>query len=176
MTYPALAVANAFIAIAKETGSTDITPMKVQKLVYYAHGWYLATQDQPLINEQIEAWQYGPVVRSVYTVAKHYGNSPIKQLLAEPELTATGALEMVARTLNHDNSKALKPFLDWIWTQYGRFSGTQLSNMTHETDSPWHNVVFGKHGGQVPLGTDIDQEIIKSHFKQSLNSLSAIKA
>ena len=176
MAYPALAVANAFIDIAKETGSSDVTPMKVQKLVYYAHGWYLATQDQPLINEQIEAWQYGPVVRSIYGLAKHYGNGPINQFLAEPEFTPSGNIEMVPKMLSLDSSRAIKPFLEWIWAQYGRFSGTQLSNMTHEVDSPWHEVVFDRYNGSVPLGTDIDEDTIRSYFKQSLNSLSATKA
>jgi len=40
--------------------------MKLQKLVYYAHGWHLALNNEPLIDEQVECWQYGPVISSLF--------------------------------------------------------------------------------------------------------------
>jgi uncharacterized phage-associated protein len=72
MTHNPIAIANYFIELAK-----FITPMKLQKLVYFAHGWCLALADKPLINEKIEAWQYGPVVSSLYREFKKYGNEGI---------------------------------------------------------------------------------------------------
>ena len=39
-----------------------ISPMKVIKLSYLAHGWYLAfTDNNTLVNEDVEAWDHGPV-------------------------------------------------------------------------------------------------------------------
>ena len=55
MTYQAVAIANAFIDIGKQNNATDLTPMKLQKLVYFAHGWNLGATGRPLINEEVEA-------------------------------------------------------------------------------------------------------------------------
>ena len=44
-----------------------MSPMKLQKLVYYSQCWSLAWDDKPLFNNRIEAWANGPVVRDLYT-------------------------------------------------------------------------------------------------------------
>jgi len=71
-----LAIANYFIELAKNDANL-VSPMKLQKLVYFALGWCLALADKPLINEKVEAWQYGPVVGSLYREFKKYGNEGI---------------------------------------------------------------------------------------------------
>ena len=52
------AIANFFLSLAKQSGEA-ITPMKLQKLVYYAHGWFAGHTGTPLINETVEAWHTG---------------------------------------------------------------------------------------------------------------------
>ena len=75
---PAAAVANEFLQLQdKNPGSSHIDPMKLQKLIYYAHSWSLAVYGEPLIEEDIEAWSWGPVVRSVYLEFKDFGSKPI---------------------------------------------------------------------------------------------------
>ncbi len=71
-----IAVANAFLDLAKKS-EEEITHMKLQKLIYIAHGFNLSNFDFPLIDEQVEAWRYGPVIRSVYDEFKSYGHDPI---------------------------------------------------------------------------------------------------
>nr|WP_256351506.1 type II toxin-antitoxin system antitoxin SocA domain-containing protein [Pseudomonas gingeri] len=51
--------------------------MKQQKLVYYSHGWHAGYTDQPLINEAVETWQYGPVIPSLYHEFKRFGSGEI---------------------------------------------------------------------------------------------------
>ena len=51
--------------------------MKLQKLAYYAHGWNLGLTGEPLLDEQIQAWSYGPVVFSVYKAFQEYGADEI---------------------------------------------------------------------------------------------------
>ena len=66
--YSAKAVANTLLSRSKELGINDITPMKLQKLIYYAHGWLLAFLGTALIKEGVQAWKYGPVI---HTVSRH---------------------------------------------------------------------------------------------------------
>ncbi len=40
----------------------DVTPLKLQKLLYYCQGYALALTGKPLFPEPVEAWRYGPVV------------------------------------------------------------------------------------------------------------------
>ena len=64
--YSAKAIANAFLQRAFNEKKA-IGQLKLQKLVYIAHGYYLAlTGGNPLVNEPFEAWDYGPVNRTLY--------------------------------------------------------------------------------------------------------------
>ena len=74
--YRACAIANYFLERAERE---PITQMKVQKLVYFAHGWHLGITQKPLINEQVEAWPYGPVIPSLYQDLKRWGADPITE-------------------------------------------------------------------------------------------------
>ena len=71
-TYDPIAVANFFIQKSIETG-LEVTPMKLLKLVYIAHGWSLGLFGEPLIDEAVVAWTYGPVIPDLYKVLKDYG-------------------------------------------------------------------------------------------------------
>ena len=51
--------------------------MKVLKLVYMAHGFNLAITDDPLINDRVEAWKFGPVIRPLYGKLKQFGSGAI---------------------------------------------------------------------------------------------------
>src|SRR4051794_29818552 len=70
-------VADYFLAHVDEESGDNITHLKLQKLLYYAQGFHLAIQGEPLFAEPIEAWEHGPVVCRVYHKVKYCGNRPI---------------------------------------------------------------------------------------------------
>jgi uncharacterized phage-associated protein len=77
MAYEAKAVANHFLDLAQDSRGT-LSPMKIQKLVYFSHGWHLSINNgRALIDEAVQAWTYGPVIPSLYHEFKKYGNGPI---------------------------------------------------------------------------------------------------
>lgn len=157
MKYSTKAAANKFIEIAKDRGS-PITPMKLQKLVYFAHGWYLSlTNGQPLIDEKIEAWRYGPVVPSLYHEFKSQGSKPIECYATDIDIEQ--GFQLVTPRLPDDEN--LLAFIDKIWEVYGKFSAVQLSNITHQPDTPWAKT-WGVDG--VPKNTDIEDSVIKEYF------------
>lgn len=174
MAFSAIAIANEFLKLAERDHVTDVTPMKLLKLVYYAQGWHLAIENQPLIDEQIEAWQYGPVVPSLFHEFKQYGNQPITELaetiIDDPE-SPLG--EFHTPTLGDDDSPGTsdpdftRRLIERVWDEYGSYSASKLSNMTHEPNGPWDQVCQC-YGGNIPKATDIDTDIIKSHFRDSL--------
>lgn len=172
MPFSSKAVANYFLEVAN---GEDISPMKMQKLVYYAHGWHLAVTGRPLINEQIEAWQYGPVVPSLFRSLKHFGHEPISSPIIVTEIIKHGdvldwRLKEKVPKLSGDvkDVDLAKRVIEKVWEEYGVYTATKLSNMTHEPDGPWDRVIRG-YGGEIPKGTDIPTEYIREHFTESLN-------
>lgn len=122
-------VANYFLELADAKGES-ISPMKLQKLVYYAHGWYAGYTQQPLIDEAVEAWQYGPVIPSLYHEFKRFGAGDIKGKAIEFE--PRGPAEVEA-----PSDQKIRIFLENVWKSYGGYTGVTLSEMTHAIGTPW---------------------------------------
>ncbi len=51
----------------------DISNLKLQKLLYYCQAYSYALMGKPMFAEDMEAWDYGPVVPSIYQEYKKYG-------------------------------------------------------------------------------------------------------
>jgi uncharacterized phage-associated protein len=154
----ALAIANFFIKKSFDTGE-PVTNMKLVKLVYIAHGWYLGLSGQPLLSEPVEAWKYGPVVPSVYYSFKDFGGEAIRQM-------ATGISANDSAPIPLPNPE-LVPFLEKIWEVYGQFSGIALSAMTHQDLTPWKMVwdTQGKHSNNVIIPNDLIKEYYQKLVK-----------
>ena len=86
MSYQSTAIANYFLDLAKASGK-KLDPMQIQKLVYFAHGWNLAFTATPLINDRIEAWDFGPVVHNLHHVLKVWGSGKIEGPLSKWKIT-----------------------------------------------------------------------------------------
>ncbi len=125
--YSPYAVANSFLALARRDGST-ITNLKMQKLVYFAHGVYLAATDQPLINEPFEAWSYGPVLRSLYLELRSYGASPVDTNRQLPAWDSVPPDSQAGR------------YIAAVWNRLKDYTAGQLVDMTHVHGSPWSRV------------------------------------
>lgn len=156
MAYDAKAVANCFLDLAN-TKREKLSLMKLQKLIYFAHGWYLAITEKPLINERVEAWKYGPIIPSIYHEFKRFGNNPITSHATSLDLENCCLFE--PHIPKEDSF--VRSLIHKIWDVYGGLTATQLSNMTHLPKTPWMQI-WGLNG--VPKGTDIDDNLIKQYF------------
>jgi uncharacterized phage-associated protein len=161
MPYESIAVANYLI----ERASVDaeaLTPMKVQKLVYFAHGWNLAIRNEPLLNERIEAWKYGPVVPQLYRQLKEYGSRGIPEPVKVLRFKGMRISVVVPTIQDYEEyARETKQLLDRIWEVYGRYTAIQLSNATHAPGSPW-DVTRKRTGGAAHAV--IDDDLIREDF------------
>jgi uncharacterized phage-associated protein len=167
MAYDAAAIANYFLDLADRKGS-DLDPMKIQKLVYFGHGWNLALTDAPLIKERIEAWEYGPVIPPLYGQFKKFGNGKITERAVTYDFEGLKFACKIASIDAEADAVAnalIRSLLDRIWEVYGALSGIQLSKLTHADGSPWA-VTYAKNPGQRNLV--IDDDLIKEDFKKRL--------
>lgn len=76
-------IANYFIHLSRATGSL-LTNLKLQKLLYFIQGWHLALFKKPLFKDDIEAWDYTPIVKNVYNKYKKYQWCPITEKVNRP--------------------------------------------------------------------------------------------
>jgi uncharacterized phage-associated protein len=168
-------------AIAKGQGQS-LTPMKIQKLVYFGHGWHLAIKDAPLIFEQVEAWSYGPVIPSLYQAFRQYGNQPIETpattflVHISPDEDENFEFRRTIPSLEDkpDQADSVRMLLDRVWQIYGRFSAVQLSNLTHQPGTPWYKV-YTEYEGQLPKRTDIPMSYIKDYFKSLAREAASVQ-
>ncbi len=159
-----LAVANWFLAKAEADGK-PLDPMKLQKLIYFAHGWALALTDFPVLKERPQAWDWGPVFPAVYHEFKSFGRKPIRgrAIIFVPENTSADWLDVTFAQIEpkiEDDPEA-EALLGRIWEVYGNLTGIQLSNMTHEPGGAWqraYNLANGRRG------VDISDELVKDEF------------
>ncbi len=56
---------------------SEITPLALQKLLYYSQGFNKAFSNVFLFSEDCEAWVHGPVYRYVYDKYRSFGCDPI---------------------------------------------------------------------------------------------------
>ncbi|MDK9607089.1 Panacea domain-containing protein [Lelliottia wanjuensis] len=132
MAYSAVAVANAFIERQQKGVLTDLTPMKLQKLMFYAQSWHLYLKNnEPLFDDFFSKWKHGPVIPSLYHEFKEYVADPIKSK-ARVAIPSGTAVPIVP-----DTDKETHAFIDKIIEVYGGYSGRQLSYMTHMPGTAW---------------------------------------
>ena len=78
MAHDARAVANFFLDLSVRH-TRPLTMLHLQKLLFFAHGWWLVRRSEPLIRQSFEAWPLGPVVRLVYEAfGEHPKDAPIE--------------------------------------------------------------------------------------------------
>lgn len=121
-----LVVANNFLVRGKEE-DIEITPLKLQKLVYFLYATYLKATNEKLFSEQFEVWTKGPVVPSIYTSFSSYGDNPIK----------TFAKDSQDKVFYVDEIGIYKRCLDTVWGKYKNLTGEELSKRTHEPGTAW---------------------------------------
>ena len=108
----------------------DITPMKLQKMIYFTYRGFLQETGSPLFNERFEVWKYGPVVPSVYAAFRSYGSNAIRKYATESD----GRTVLI---VNEDASLVFKGVIGDIWSSCKSLDGIYLSSLTHQEGTAW---------------------------------------
>jgi uncharacterized phage-associated protein len=162
----AVAAANEFLKLARAEG-LPIDQMKLQKLLFYAHAWFLAMNGGPLFDDSVEAWPWGPVVRSVYSGTSRYHRAPISEPLYDLKRNGENFLDSKFYIPDVDNAEAAD-FIKVLWDSYKHYTGIQLSNATHELGEPW--TIVRDRFGHLNDKPRIPNDLIKDVFKKKLDN------
>ena len=119
----ALDLAHALVYLYSDTDY--VTNMKLNKLVYLAYARALHNGDK-IFNDEIQAWQYGPVIPNVYQYYKDAGSCALNKSLVREK----------------PSSEALGYARD-IWSDFGEFGAWDLMQISHREDSAWSKSYTG---------------------------------
>ncbi|CAC9555079.1 hypothetical protein [uncultured Gammaproteobacteria bacterium] len=133
MVHSVTTIANKFIDLAKDE---YLTNMQLQKMVYIAHGFNLALRGIKLYYEDTRAWDFGPVVPELYEELRKYGSNNVKDKIA------TSSDE----DLDDDSLEIVKA----VYDHYKEYSGMQLSDLTHQDNTPWSKSWKSNKYGVIP--------------------------
>ena len=124
MAYRAQEVAETIIELSRKRAISDLTNLKLQKLLYYSQAWHLALFDAALFSEDIEAWIHGPVVPRVFGTFKEY------------------RWNVIDRPVNPLMDEAVVRHVNEVLVAYGKFGATDLERLTH-SEQPW---IYARRG------------------------------
>lgn len=121
--YNANKVARYIIWYCKKQGYT-ISNLKLQKILYFVQASFLVNLGKPCFYENIEAWDFGPVVSEVYQEYKIFGSGDI------PGYVCKNAEQDIVRT----DMKHIDDMID----ECAAYSASSLVEITHNQD-PWRS-------------------------------------
>lgn len=105
----------------------EITPLALQKLLYFIQGVYMVIYGVPLYKEDCMAWVHGPVYEEVYDLFKDFKYNPI-----EDNRFA------IFKDRFEELSDQEKKVIDLVVNSFGKYSGKVLEKITHN-ETPWKN-------------------------------------
>lgn len=109
----------------------EVTPLALQKILYFIQGIYMVLYGKPLYKEDCMAWVHGPVYEDVYDLFKDFKYNPI-----EDDRFA------IFKDRFEELSEHEKKVIDLVINTFGKYSGKVLENITHE-ELPWKNARVG---------------------------------
>lgn len=135
--------------VLKKLGKT--TTMKLEKEVYYCQAWSLAWDEQPLFDEDFQAWANGPVCPQLF--AKHKG-----QFIVDESLFS----DLPDYHFTDSQIETMDTVLDY----YGKREPQWLSELTHK-ERPWKEA-----RGTTPAGDPCHEIITKESMQDYYGGLS----
>lgn len=128
MSYSAIHIANSILRRAFDE-EIPVTPMKLQKLLYFVTAYYGKRTGRDLITENFQTWKYGPVVSSVHYKFRPFGSDAINAF--GKDIKGNGFVA--------DESKDadLRTALDSVWHSAKNIPAVDLAQLTHAENSAW---------------------------------------
>lgn len=112
--------------------NVTLTPLKLQKIIYFIYAYGLAKKNKKLFNACFYAWRYGPVSEVVYQEFKNFGDKQITSYSQD----ARGISYFLNK--NNPENNDLIECIEMVWNKYKNNSGSQLFRLTHKDGSAWN--------------------------------------
>jgi uncharacterized phage-associated protein len=145
----------------------QISNLKLNKLLFFAHGFFRSRFGRRLIRNHFEAWENGPVIRVVFDAFKQNGRSPIRNRAEIFDYVEGRALKAELLGLSVDEQTYLHSVIEY----YVRYDAGQLVGLTHRPGTPWHRARVTAHDSR--LRDRIPDEWIDNYFVENFGGRTA---
>lgn len=116
-----------------------ISNLKLQKILYFIQAWFLCRSEtrKACFKEEIEAWDFGPVVPEAYHEYKQFGSTNLPRVTFYIQRDEDDFWESKVVPFNDDViTLGDKDIIRKLVDKFARYSTTTLVNVTHG-QSPW---------------------------------------
>ncbi|OAV72184.1 putative phage-associated protein [Bacteroidales bacterium Barb4] len=155
--YTASQIADWIILRYTPDAGDAITPLKLQKLLYYCQAWHYTVYDEPLFDDKIEAWARGPVIPSQFERFSYLeiGDNILNNW---PEFAPDIVLEKYTENLLYE-----------VMSVYGQHTAYYLERLV-QSEKPWKET-----RGDLEFPLACDKEIPLPLMKAYYSSISKTK-
>lgn len=131
----------------------EVTPLMLQKLIYFIQGESYALNGKPMFYENCQAWVHGPVYPEVYDMFRDFKYNPIED-------ARFAIFEGAEEELTDEERRAI----DLVVNTFGEYSGKVLERITHE-ETPWKLARRG-YADNIPSNESITMESIEAYYAE----------
>lgn len=139
MLYNACDVAKYVLKKCTDDGS-PISNLQLQKILFFLQRDFLIQEGRPLFGDDIEAWQFGPVVPNVYYDYCIYGANSISK-------SASSYISLV----NDEDKRIANPIIEDKQNKYP----WDLVEETHKPDGAWAYIYANGEGNHRVIPIDL---------------------
>ncbi|ULH08245.1 Panacea domain-containing protein [Alcaligenes faecalis] len=131
---------------ACEASGWTLTNLQLQKILYLAHMIYAGRHKKEMIDsESFQAWNYGPVLPSLYHAASAFGSKPVRNIF---------------RSVPPSTDRLAKELIEEAVQNYADAPPFELVELTHDANSAWSKYFKdGRRGIEIPFSA-VAQEYI----------------
>ena len=160
--YSAEVIANYILGYYTVDKNTVINNFKLQKVLYFLQANHLVAKRKPLFSDEIEAWDFGPVIPQVYYKWKAYGGAHIPFDLTKESKTYKNLIW-------EKDQEEINELLD----ELEPYSATSLLEIIHK-QYPWRAAyydpkfkVFYWEDNKLKKKKIITNDLLYDYFKES---------
>ena len=138
--------------------------IKVQLLVYFAHGWHLGTRGKPLVQECFEARPSIPTVGPLRETMLRHGNDKVP---ADDIQWMEGAV-----SFGRHAGRGTLAICERVWDVYGGWSETRMASKAREDGSPWERTRW-MHGSK--YNPSISDALLEVYYREQVDRNQRIR-
>lgn len=154
--YKAIEIAKYVINYSEEIGN-PISNLKLQKLLYYIQAAMLVEKGKKCFDDPIIAWEFGPVVVSVYQAYREYGRGelPVQEMSREMIFDPVKMKIVFSKPRNVEIQH--RKIINKVIESYAHVKNPfELVKKTHKED-PWQDTNLNK---------EIDCDKIRKYYSK----------
>ncbi len=129
----------------------EVTPLMLQKQLYFIQGIYSALYGRPIFGEDCRAWIHGPVYPEVYDLFRDFKYNPIDD-------ARFALLEGTEGALTEDEKRVV----ELVVNTFGIYGGKVLEKITHN-EEPWLEARKG-YDDSIPSSALLPKERIMQYY------------